>query len=470
VRKRIAALCLCFMVFACAALTPVAMPSAAAVDPGDALSVEGTHLQLDGANITAPLFGVCDTTALQFAILSWIEGQSSTYAGKNQIFPGFAGTISCSNSSEFWGKYFTLAEYYDLDLIRIGAGDKWGTDIQYEAWANHHDQYITLLEQMARYADAHGVKIILVLAGTQDYPAPYFGAADNSFTITSQAYANYITYARDTMTCLADDCGIGIIDLWNEPDHNYAWSKYWSSNGGKSAYHVWAGDIANKTLAYNWHPRLIGVADLGTMFSWGQGDFNLATGSLNFELNDRHYYAKAQDAYLFQDPEAWSDATGKPLIWTELGNNTNYPEERWPYAEQQIAAAGGQAYVAMTLLGTANYPYTGTITDTTVFPTNETEPVTNGTDPVNNGTDPQNGTEENNGTGGTGSSGHSSTKTSTTRTSTLLSSMTAKTSSSSKAFLMFIPALGAALILGSIVAPKPKKRRKYQRRSRGRRR
>jgi hypothetical protein len=447
-RRRLAALFVCGLMLG-AMLTTSAAITATTVEaaPGDILGVEGTDLKVGSETVDGPMLGVCDTTVLQFAIMAWINGETM-YAGDNQIFPSFGGTIPCSNSSQLWGKYFTLAEYYGLDLVRIGAGDKWGTDLQYNAWHDHHDQYISLLVEMADYAEAHGVKVILVLAGTQDYPAPYFGAADNSFSVTSTAYANYIAYAQDTMTCLKDVPGIGVVDVWNEPDHNLAWSKYWSSNGGKAAYHAWACDIASKTLAYNWHPRLIGVAGLGDMFSWGQEDFNLATGDVPFELNDRHYYASAENAYLFWDPESWSDATGKPLIWTELGNNANYPEVRWPFAEQQIEAAGGQAFVAMTLLGTPNYPYTGEIVDTTVFP----EPGDTEDPPA----DPCNESDPGDASGADTTSKYAwvTTKTTTTRTGSMSPA------------LMAIPALGAALILGTMVAPKPKKRRRTRRRKR----
>lgn len=449
-KKRLVALLLCILAIASMVISPVTLTAVSAADPG--LGVDGNHIQIDGKNVDRPLFGVCDTTVLQFAIMSWIDGETA-YAGKNQIFPNFGGTVPCSNEAELWGKYFSLAEHYGLDLVRIGAADKWGTDLQYNAWLNHHEAYIALLLNMSRYADAHGVKVILVLAGTQDYPAPYFGASDNSFSITSQAYANYIAYARDTMTCLANATGIGIIDMCNEPDHNLAYSKYWSTNGGKAAYFTWACDIANKTSAYNFHPRLIGVAGLGDMFGWGQSDFNLATGNVPFELNDRHYYAKIDHAYLFTDPESWSQETGKPLVWTELGNNSNYPEMRWPFAEQQIAAAGGQAYVAMTLLGTANYPYAGEIADTTIFPEEPETPV-----------DPGNGTGPGTGSG-TDHSGSSTTKASSRYS---WSATTVRTGSGTSPALMAIPIIGAALIVGTMVGPKPRK--KKRRRARRRRR
>jgi hypothetical protein len=451
-KKRIAALFICLLSIGMMLTSSVTTTTVEATY-GDPLTVDGTDIKIGGTSIADPLFGVCDTTVLQFAIMSWINGESATYAGDNQIFPNFGGTIPCTNSSQLWGKYFTLAEYYGLDLVRIGAADKWGTDLQYYAWHDHHDQYIALLVEMADYAEAHGVKVILVLAGTQDYPGPSFGAADNSFVTTSTAYANYIAYARDTMTCLKDAPGIGIIDVWNEPDHNLCWSKCWSGSGGKSAYHAWACDIADKTAAYNFHPRLIGVAGLGDMFGWGQAEFDLATGDIPFELNDRHYYAKINDAYLFWDPESWSQDTGKPLIWTELGNNTNYPEERWPFAEQQIAAAGGQAFVAMTMLGTANYPYTGEIVDTTVFPGDPEDPEDPG-----NGTDPGDVIDPGDGTGSTGGS-------SSTSRYAWASGATAVSKTANPVFLA-LPALGAALILGTFMAPKPQKRRKARRRRR----
>ena len=161
------------------------------------------------------------------------------------------------------------------------------------------------------------------------------------------------------MTCLDSENGIGFWDMMNEPDYDTVYNSYWSSHGGKTAFSTWEQAVASDTASSRTKPRCMGVAGQGAMFGWGQSDFNLANGNGCFEICDRHYYAQAQDAYLFADPEQWATDLGKPLFWSELGYNGGGMYVRWPYAESQIYASGGCMINTMVLNPTTDYPYTG---------------------------------------------------------------------------------------------------------------
>lgn len=335
--------------FAGALLTGGTIPVTASDDTS--LGVNGTALSIDGEIVAGPLSGVCDTTVLQYAILAFLEN-STELTGMNQNFPGPEGTLDCTSIDDLWGKYFTLCEIYGLDLIRIGAGDEWGTDIQYEAWVHHHDPYIDLLESMARHAEAHGCYVVLVLAGTQSYPGPSFETWDDCFNTSSQAYANYIAYARDTMIELGDEPGIGLYDMWDRPDHDETYIWYWSVNGDDSAYSAWARQIAADTADCALHPRLIGTPGFGYMFRWGQEDFNVATGP--FEVCG-HYLYPSDGTDIISEPEAWADKAGKPLVW--IGDSSSEARN----------------LISTSLKGTVGYPYTKVVQDSDPFVSEDIE-------------------------------------------------------------------------------------------------
>ena len=335
--------------FAGALLTGGTIPVTASDDTS--LGVNGTALSIDGESVAGPLSGVCDNTVLQYAILAFLAN-STVLTGMNQNFPGPEGTLDCTSIDDLWGKYFTLCEIYGLDLIRIGAGDEWGTDIQYEAWVHHHDPYIDLLESMARHAEAHGCYVVLVLAGTQSYPGPSFETWDDCFNTSSQAYANYIAYARDTMIELGDEPGIGLYDMWDRPDHDETYIWYWSVNGDDSAYSAWARQIAADTADCALHPRLIGTPGFGYMFRWGQEDFNVATGP--FEVCG-HYLYPSDGTDIISEPEAWADKAGKPLVW--IGDSSSEARN----------------LISTSLKGTVGYPYTKVVQDSDPFVSEDIE-------------------------------------------------------------------------------------------------
>jgi hypothetical protein len=322
------------------------------------LDTSGSEITIDGTDGTF-LYGVCETTALQYSVWTWIDGNTQ-FAGMNQNFPSPTSTLSPHATAEqFWHQYFAVCDFYGLNLIRIGAGDAWGSGIQYEAWKNHRTQFIDLLKTMAQQAEDHGVFVCLVLAGSQEYPTYQYGGSGTVFETSSLAYSNYIAYCKDVMRALDGESGIGMYDLFNEPDYDGVYTAYWQSHGSKTAFSAWAKSVASDTKGVTSHPRTMGAAGQGKMFSFSKADFDLYTGKVGFEIASRHYYASAQDNYLFADPEAWAKQDGLPLFWSELGYNGDGMYVRWPYAEQAIINAGGDAITSMVLKPMNGYPYTG---------------------------------------------------------------------------------------------------------------
>ncbi len=326
------------------------------------VTVSGTDILIDGEIPEEKFFGVVDTTALQFAIMAYVNGDTSV-AGKNSVFDGpdtssNGGKISQNaTANDFWHQYFALMKHYDCNLVRIGAGDSWGSSIQYQAWLNHRESYVSMLKTMCEEAMEHGVWVCLVLAGSQEYPAYQFGGEGSVFDTSSSAYSNYIQYCKSMMSLLENENAVAMYDMFNEPDHNNCNANYW--HGDKQAFSNWASAVAEDTSGSSTHPRTMGVAGLGTLFEWSRDDFGLSTGDVGFEIAHRHYYASAKDSSLFSQPEAWADHYGLPLLWGELADNSVYPLIRHTYGEEAIWNAGGQAITSMVLTGTDGYPYTG---------------------------------------------------------------------------------------------------------------
>ena len=326
------------------------------------VTVSGTNILIDGEIPEEKFFGVVDTTALQFAIMAYVNGDTSV-AGKNSVFDGpdtssNGGRISQNaTANDFWHQYFALMKHYDCNLVRIGAGDSWGSSIQYQAWLNHRESYVSMLKTMCEEAMEHGVWVCLVLAGSQEYPAYQFGGEGSVFDTSSSAYSNYIQYCKSMMSLLENENAVAMYDMFNEPDHNNCNANYW--HGDKQAFSNWASAVAEDTSGSSTHPRTMGVAGLGTLFEWSRDDFGLSTGDVGFEIAHRHYYASAKDSSLFSQPEAWADHYGLPLLWGELADNSVYPLIRHTYGEEAIWNAGGQAITSMVLTGTDGYPYAG---------------------------------------------------------------------------------------------------------------
>ncbi len=337
-----------------------------------AVTVSGPNILVNGQP-GEKFNGVVDTTALAYAVMAYIDGETQ-YAGKTSVFDGpdtsNLGTISQnSNATVFWDQYFALMQYYGYNLVRIGCADAWGSQIQYQAWTQDHAQFVSLLDTMLAAAQAHQCYVVLVLAGSQAYPAYQFGGSGSVFVPGSSAYENYITYARGLMSDLSGQVALAWYDMFNEPDCDNDYTNFWSTNGGSTAFHTWACDVAADTAGASDHPRTMGTAALGLMFSWNKADFDLATGTVPFEIAEVHYYGSNSDPSNFAMPQQWAAEDNKPLFWGELGYNAVYPITRYMFAENSIWSNGGQAITSMVLTGTANYPYTGGALPTTPITT-----------------------------------------------------------------------------------------------------
>lgn len=354
------------------------------------VDVSGHEIVFNDSTKDDPLFGVVDPTVLAMATENYINGNDS-FAGRSSVFnsPDTAHSVPIMQNETpeiFWNQYFAQMAYYDVNLVRIGAADVWGTEIQHKAWQDHNDEFVSLLKDMCRAAENNGVYICLVLAGSQEYPTYQFGGEGSVFDTSSSAYSNYIQYCNSMMSILENENAIAMYDMFNEPDHNNCNTNYW--NGNKQAFSDWASAVAADTSGTTTHPRTMGVAGLGNLFGWSKEDFGLSTGNVGFEIAHRHYYASAKDSSLFSQPEEWANSYGLPLLWGELADNSVYPLIRHTFGEEAIWSAGGQAITSMVLTGTAGYPYTGgTLPDpeTPVFGGNQNNDHNNkGDDTINN--------------------------------------------------------------------------------------
>jgi hypothetical protein len=299
-----------------------------------------------------------DTTAMQFGIKAYIKGDMSV-AGRSSVFPGpdtsnTSPIAENSNATVFWHQYFQLMKDNNVNLVRLGAGDAWGSEIQYDAWSNHHDAYIDFLHTMLKEAEAQNIWVVLVMAGSQEYPTYQYGGSGSVFDPSSSAYANLIDYSIDTMLAVENETALGWYDVFNEPDHNLVDAGYWQ--GDKVKFNTWAKAVERDTANVTDHPRTMGVAALGTLFDWSKADFDLATGKVGFEIAHVHYYGANKDAANFAGPEQWAKEDGVPLFWGELGANDVYPLVRYDFAEETIWANGGQAITSMVMTGTPGYP------------------------------------------------------------------------------------------------------------------
>jgi len=327
------------------------------------VTVSGTDILVDGVKPSEPFFGVVDSTALAFAIDHYINGNEAV-AGWTSVFNGpdtgaRMPVTPNDTPDEFWNQYFAQMAALDYNLVRIGPHDYWGTELSYNAWNNHQDQFYDLLHSMCYYAQYHGVWLSFSMGGSQQYPAFHFNGEGDVFVPGTQAFENYITYVKDIMVELENWNSVAMYDVFNEPDHNIVHATFWESHGGKQAFNDWANAIADATAGVSTHPRNMGVAGFGNMFGMNQEDFNLSTGHTRFEILHRHYYGSNTDPYNFEAPEQWADEVGKPLMWGELADNGPYPLVRYTFAENAIWEAGGQAITSMVATGTPGYPYTG---------------------------------------------------------------------------------------------------------------
>jgi hypothetical protein len=329
--------------------------------------VNGVHIMLDGRVTWTTYSGVDETTALIFAVYAYCNGHTADW-GKNMNFP-FATTsssvaqLTVNNLTQLWYAYFWFCDYYNMRIVRIGVADAWGSQIMYEAWLNHRGAFFQVLDEMTKQASIRGIYIELVLSGTQGYPAYNYGGTGDVWThshAAGTAYQNMYLYQKDVIqhfNSSAYNRAIFAFDAFNEPDHNIMDTNYW--HGDMAKFSAWATNMASDLCPQSPHIVDMGVADGGYLFTFGQTNFNLATGNTGFDICHRHYYASNTDHNNFDQPHSWANDAGKPLLWGEIGNTANYPPVRYTYAETRISYNRDAAWISMVMIGTSGYPYTG---------------------------------------------------------------------------------------------------------------
>ena len=355
----------------------ILIPQSAQATALPAISVSGTHITVGGTNAASTIQGFDETTALIFAVDAYVNGQTANW-GKNMNFPvPDSGKLAVDSLPELWYAYFWFCAHYNMQAVRIGAGDIWGTGMLYNAWKNHPTQFFQVLDEMCHQANDRGIYVELVIAGSQEYPVYTFGGTGTVWThshAAGTAYQNYFLYAKSIanhFNSSSYNSALFAVDCWNEPDHTSVVAGYWHTD--KTGFHNWASAVAADITPQSPHIIDMGVGTVGdNLFTtWGSSDFQLATGNNGFDVCHRHFYASASDNYLFDDPHTWANTAGKPLIWGEIDNNANYPYTRWTFAEQRISHNLDGAWFTMVMRGTSGYPYTGSypIAETPAPPT-----------------------------------------------------------------------------------------------------
>jgi|GEM_PF-6117207 len=308
------------------------------------------------------MIGVDDTVVWAWAVEAYVNGNTQFY-GWNMNFPGFnsAGRLDAHSISQLWYAYFWFCAHHNLKWVRMQNGDAWSSQIMYEAWKNHPAQFWAVLDEMLHQAYNRGTYVSLTLAGggklfNYDGTGNVFIPSHES----GSAYANYLLYVKSVMAhCDASPFTNAIFsyDTFNEPDADAANAAFW--HGDTSAFHAWACAVANDTTPLTSHIVEMGTAVGGTLFKWGQSDFNLATGKVGFDTCHVHIYGSAEDRYLVTDRLSWANAVNKPLNVGEVAKNNVYPVAIWPWFQTTFTANGGAALAWMDLVGMSGYPYTG---------------------------------------------------------------------------------------------------------------
>ena len=369
-----------YILVALIALLPLVASSAHAL-PEITVSWEYSYPErfyADGAPLTIPLVGVVDTTAFVYAVDAHCNGQTANW-GKNMNFPDDSGDgfDDVDNLSAFWHSFFYCCEYYDLNLVRLGANDAWATELVYSAWVDHEAEFYEVIDAMLLEADRHGVYVELTLAGSQEYPAYDFEGTSEIWDYThtpGTAYYNYWQYAKDVITTVDDmdnASALFAFDAWNEPDHNSINTNYWG--GDQEEFLDWAQYLANDLTPLTTKLVDLGTAGVADLWDWNFESFYNCTGGNGFDICHWHYYASAEDDYLVTDPLGWNASVYKPLFVGEVANNSG-DLHRWTWYEETFFANGGMALCHMVLDGTDDYPFTGEIPPHEPIPEPEPEP------------------------------------------------------------------------------------------------
>ncbi|MCE5255150.1 MAG: hypothetical protein LLG45_13270 [Actinomycetia bacterium] len=160
-------------------------------------------------------------------VITWeLEGQ----LGKNRLIPG--SVMQDPTTFLQVGSHKDLARYVmaalrqlGLQLVRIGAGDWWSGNAQWDAWKMDSEKFYGILDNWADAALAEGMQIIFTCLGFAD--GSYHKENEPLWDTSSQQHHDANTYVGSVAKHFKGHAGVYAIEWGNETDHDLIAYDYW---------------------------------------------------------------------------------------------------------------------------------------------------------------------------------------------------------------------------------------------------
>jgi hypothetical protein len=312
------------------------------------------------------LCGVDDTTVLGYA--RDFKGQ-----GRNHNFPAYVGDentrLAASSDREFWWKYFQIMRSLGMNCVRLNGGGQWC-----------HEQLINWLEDdeggLRRYlldmldmAEASGCYVVLCILGSEYDVTLSTKLTDSVLVPDSPEYARQTAFAKWLMRTCAGHPGLGLWEGMNEPDSN-AYAAWWKAKyptDYRAKFKAWQERLVVDLITFDHsHPIGMGLALQGSpLCNWSSSQWAACTPS-NADFWSAHRYGtvKEDDTQLYwvKDPVAWAKASGRPMLYGEVGKNDVAPEHYWAWVDS-VARANGISLCWMSLGTMPGYPVAQALID-----------------------------------------------------------------------------------------------------------
>lgn len=239
-------------------------------------------------------------------VMAWeIEGQ----LGKNRLVMGSTAidptTFVSAGSHRDLARYIMAAmRQYGLDLVRIGAGDWWSGNAQWDAWKLNPAAFNAMLDNWADAARAEGLQLIFTCLGFAD--GSYHRENEplwNNASAEQQAANEFVgAVARH----LKGRPEIYAVEWGNETDHDLIAEHYWLAKypdyqARLDAYCAFVKHAleTSTAIAGNGAPPIImGHALIGAMFcvsKWHWEGAKFVVDGWDFTRNDRDFLKRPND-------------------------------------------------------------------------------------------------------------------------------------------------------------------------------
>lgn len=241
-------------------------------------------------------------------VIAWIlEGK----VGQNRLFLGSTKTdpTTAMNASDIKDlARRTMAGLVSLNVpkLRIGAGDRWSSNIMYGTWKNNPTKFYQVLDAYADAARELGVQLTITCLGFAD--AEYDQERTAIFDPASQEFANAMAYCGDVAKHYGGHAGVELVEITNESDHDlYAfnyWLKLYPDYATRLAkYSAWVKAAYDLTvqLAGEGHAVVgMGHALVGAMFCvdtyhWDSTSSRYVADTWNYSRNNKDYLKVPND-------------------------------------------------------------------------------------------------------------------------------------------------------------------------------